>query len=242
MFFPSVWIMLVEMSSESYIHTLADKLQATFQMSARACPSELGCIVADKTSMINYMCKYCVFAQNVILSRHQNYATTAIPMSTDKRTRTATVSGTGRTSFAFDAATWAAIDNVASAAGQSWSEWARRAIEQRPATSKAASIRAALADALLAKQAQLLMENMEPGTQVAERYHPVIGNGYHRLDDATLATELDGAVIELKDDSFEGFTLIVGHRAKSVGGEPFIAIENRLRGGLHLFIAPEVEQ
>lgn len=86
------------------------------------------------------------------------------------------------------------------------------------------------------------MENMEPGPRVAETYHPVIGNGYHRVDDATLATELDGAVIQLKDDSFEGFTLIVGYRAESAGSQPFIAIENRLRGGLHLIIAPEVEQ
>lgn len=162
-------------------------------------------------------------------------------MSTDKKTRTATVSGTGRTSFAFDEATWAAIDNVAAAAGQSWSEWARRAIMQRPAASKAASIRAALADALLTKQAQLLLEDMEPGLQTTATSHPITGTGYYRLNDDTLATELDGATIELKDDSFEGFTLIVGHRAKSVGGEPFIAIENRLRGGLHLFIAPEVE-
>ena len=38
------------------------------------------------------------------------------------------------------------------------------------------------------------------------------------------------------DDAFEGFTLLVGTRSEASGGQPFVCLQNRLRGGLHLFI------
>ena len=159
------------------------------------------------------------------------------------RTRTAAVSGTGRTSFRFDAQTWAAIDLVAEQAAMSWVEWAAQAIEDRPhATSKAAAVRAALADALMANQFTSMAGEAAAGQQLLGDDHPIVGAGYYRLDDKTLALELDGAQVVTRDDSFEGFTLLIGHRAKSSGGNAFVCIENRLREGLHLFIVQEDEE
>ena len=67
--------------------------------------------------------------------------------------------------------------------------------------------------------------------------HAIAGAGYQRLDDDLLAVQLDGARITARDDAFEGFTLIVGTRSEVSGGQPFVCVQNRLRGGLHLFIA-----
>lgn len=156
--------------------------------------------------------------------------------SQDKKTRTATVSGTGRTSFAFDVSTWNAIDSVSARAGLQWSEWAARAIASRPNVGKASAVRAALADDLLAQQMTLLAEDRSEGPQEVADVHPMIGDGYYRLGDEGLAAELEHARIITRDDAFEGFTLIVGYRAESYGGTPFVAIENRLKGGLHLFM------
>src|SRR5512138_3727701 len=161
-------------------------------------------------------------------------------MSTEDKykVRSAAVTGTGRTSFRFDSATWAAIDMVAQQAGMSWIGWAAKAIETRPhATSKAAAVRGALADALMAEQFKAMAEEIVAGPMSLPDAHPIIGTGYYRVDDKTLALELDGAEITLRDNSFEGFTLIVGYRDKAYGGNAFICVENRLRNGLHLFIA-----
>lgn len=155
------------------------------------------------------------------------------------RVRTAAVSGTGRTSFRFDDSTWAAIDMVAARANMPWAEWAKRAVESRPNTgSKAAAVRAALADAMMAEQFLANAEERAAGLTNAPQ-HPIVGGGYYRLDDKTLAVELDGAEFTHRDDSFEGFTFISGYRDKSFGGSPFICVENRLKGGLHLFIVKE---
>ncbi|HDT1117108.1 TPA: hypothetical protein QHT37_000787 [Enterobacter roggenkampii] len=71
--------------------------------------------------------------------------------------------------------------------------------------------------------------------------HEIIGNGYWRLNDQQLKSELEGAVITIRDNSFTAFTLITGYRNKSAGGEPFVIVQNELRDGLHLMIAPTVE-
>lgn len=156
------------------------------------------------------------------------------------KVRSATVTGTGRTSFRFDTSTWAALDMVAEQAGMSWTEWAARAIAARPhAKSKAAAVRAALADALMLEQFNAMAEERAAGPKALADEHPIVGAGYYRLDDKTLALELDDAEVTLRDDSFESFTLIVGYRDKSVGGNAFICAENRLRDGLHLFIVKE---
>ncbi len=163
------------------------------------------------------------------------------------KTRTAAVSGTGRTTFRLDAETWDAIDKVADEAGMTWVEWATAAIAKRPHRSKAAAVRAALADALLNRELAKLLDNLDGdesgetiGTQEVEESHPIIGSGYHRLDDQALQLELEGATITVRDGSFVGFELIVGYRDKSFGREPFIAIKNRLHDAPHLFISPEV--
>lgn len=156
------------------------------------------------------------------------------------KVRSAAVTGTGRTSFKFDASTWAAIDMVAEQAGKTWVEWAADAIQaRRHAKSKAAAVRAALADALMMEQFKAMTDERQAGEQPLDIEHPIVGSGYYRLDDKTLALELEGAEVSLRDDAFEGFTLIVGYRDKSYGGNAFICLENRLRGGLHLFIAKD---
>ncbi len=160
------------------------------------------------------------------------------------KVRSAAVSGTGRSSFKFDASTWAAIDLVAEQAGLTWVDWASRAIKARPhAKSMAAAVRAAVADALMAKQFEAMVEENSAGQQylddIDDHSHPLVGGGYYRLNDETLNIELEGARITTQDDCFEGFTLIVGYRDKSFGGNAFICIKNRLRDGLHLFIAQE---
>jgi hypothetical protein len=158
------------------------------------------------------------------------------------KVRTANVSGTGRTSFQFDISTWAAIDMIAEQAGLTWNEWAAKAIERKPlAKSKASAVRAALSDALMDMQHKVCVADGAAGPQPLGNEHPVVGAGYYRLDDATLAIELDGAQIALRDDSFEGFTFIIGYRDKAFGGNAFVCIENRLRDGLHLFMAKEEE-
>lgn len=162
------------------------------------------------------------------------------------KTRTAAVSGTGRTTFRLDVATWDAIDKMADEAGMTWVEWVTAAIAKRPHRSKAAAVRAALADALLNRQLAELLDGLDDdndkvvtGEQDVGQDHPIIGNGYHRLDDHSLQIELEGATITTRDGSFEGFELIVGYRDKSYGGEPFVVIKNRLRDALHLFVSPE---
>lgn len=157
------------------------------------------------------------------------------------KVRTASVSGDGtRTSFRFDVPTWTALDMVAAEEGISWIDWCVRAIESRPAaSSKASAIRACLADALLAQHFKALAEEAGTGPRELQQDHPIVGTGYYCLDDETLAAELDSADITERNDGFEGFTLIVGYRAKSLGGNAFICIENRLKGGFHLFIAKD---
>lgn len=157
------------------------------------------------------------------------------------KVRSAPVTGTGaRTSFRFDESTWAAIDMVAAKANKSWIEWATRAIAARPnAGSKAGAVRSALADALLEEQYTALVSEEGPGAQQIHHMHAIAGSGYYRLDDETLGIELAGADIACQDESFEGFTFIVGYRAEVAGGSPFVCIRNRLRDGLHLFIVQE---
>lgn len=156
--------------------------------------------------------------------------------STHKTSRTAAVTADGRTTFQFDPETWAAIDKLAAKLGTSWQDWAARAIERRPNIGKAAALRAAVAEEVLTEPVAAAQAAALPEP------HPIIGSGYHRLDDDLLAVQLDGARITVSDDAFEGFTLLVGTRSEASGGEPFVCIQNRLRGGLHLFITQEVAQ
>lgn len=153
------------------------------------------------------------------------------------KVRSAAVTNSGRTSFRFDTSTWTAIDMVAEKAGMTWIDWVTRAIASRPhAKSKASAVRAALADALLLEQFNAMAEDKSVGSEILADEHPIVGTGYYRLDDQSLSIELENARITLRDDSFEGFTLIVGYRDITYGGNAFLCVENRLRDGLHLFI------
>lgn len=156
------------------------------------------------------------------------------------KTRTAAVSGTGRTSFQFDATTWAAIDLVAEQANMTWVQWAARAIQSRPNTrSKAAAVKAALADALMKNQYEAIIKERGESLGELPENHPIVGKGYYRLDDQMLDTEMKGAEIVRRDNNFTTFTMIVGYRDKARGGNAFVCILNGLRDGLHLFIVKE---
>jgi predicted DNA-binding ribbon-helix-helix protein len=153
----------------------------------------------------------------------------------------AVTGGPERTSFRFDTQTWAAIDMISERKGMGWVEWVAQVVASRPhAKSKAAAVRATVEDELLADQFKAVAEERAAGPKQLPDSHPIIGKGYYRLDDETLGIELDGAEITTEDDCFEGFTLIAGYRNRDLGGHPFVCVKNRLRGGLHLFIAQGV--
>lgn len=154
------------------------------------------------------------------------------------KTRTADLTGAGRATFRFEDTTWAALDMLAAKRGIRWQDWAREVLATQPdAPNKAALLRAALAEDLMNEQVITLGESGAVATNVP---HEITGNGYWRLNDDELQSELEGATITTRDSSFAAFTLLTGYRAESYGGEPFVIIQNELRGQLHLMIAPAV--
>lgn len=155
------------------------------------------------------------------------------------KTRNAELAGFGRTSFRLEEKTWAALDMMAAKRGIRWQDWAAEVIAAQPdAPNKTALLRAALADELMTEQFISMGESGAVATNVP---HEIIGNGYWRLNDDELAEELEGATITTRDNSFVAFTLITGYRSKSFGGQPFVIIQNELRGGLHALLAPTVD-
>ncbi|WP_224765896.1 hypothetical protein [Pseudomonas asiatica] len=163
-------------------------------------------------------------------------------MATTYKVRTTELTGTGRTSLRFEETTWAAIDALATNKGIRWQDWAREVLALKPgAPNKSAVIRAALADELLAEQFAAMAEESGVGVAELPEPHGVVGQGYYRLDDDQLASELQDATTITKDGSFGSFVLHIGRRSTSFGGEPFVIIENLLKGQLHLMIAPTVE-
>ncbi|UMZ13514.1 hypothetical protein I9018_07390 [Pseudomonas sp. MPFS] len=158
------------------------------------------------------------------------------------KVRTTELTGTGRTSLRFEESTWAAIDALAVNRGIRWQDWARDVIAQKPgAPNKAAVIRSALADELLAEKLAAVADEFASGTAELTEEHEIAGTGYYRLDDVQLASELAGASITTRDDSFGSFVLHIGRRSISYGGESFVIVENMLKGQLHLMLAPTVE-
>jgi len=161
-------------------------------------------------------------------------------MSNVFKVRTANLTDDGRrTSLKFDETTWKMIDHIAAKRGTGWKEWARQLLKANPAAlNKAAVLRAALADELMTEQ---FKASSEAGAVETNRPHEITGSGYWRLNDEQLQSELAGAVITNRDDSFIVFSFVTGYRSKESGGQPFVIVQNALRGGLHLFIAPTVE-
>lgn len=155
------------------------------------------------------------------------------------KTRNAELTGNGRSSFRFETTTWDLIDRMAAKRGIRWQQWARDVLATQPeAPNKAALLRAALADELMTEQ---LMVAGDAGPVETNVTHEIIGNGYWRLNDEQLKSELESAVITARDNTFTAFALITGYRRKESGGEPFVIVQNALRDGLHLMIAPTVE-
>lgn len=155
------------------------------------------------------------------------------------KTRNAELTGFGRTSFRLEETTWAALDMMAAKRGIRWQDWAAEVIATQPeAPNKTALLRAALADELMTEQFIAMGEAGAVATNVS---HEIMGNGYWRLNDEQLETELEGATITTRDNSFVAFTLITGYRSKAYGGEAFVIVQNALRDGLHLMIAPTVD-
>lgn len=160
-------------------------------------------------------------------------------MNSEPKIRTAKLTGASRTSLKLDESTWAAIDMLAEKRGTDWKNWAKSVLKANPDTpNKAALLRAALVKELMAEQ---ILTFAEAGPVEANIHHEIIGKGYWRLNDEELQNELDGATIVTRDNSFAVFTLLTGYRNKSYGGEPFVIIQNELRGQLHLMIAPAVD-
>ncbi len=161
-------------------------------------------------------------------------------MSNVFKVRTASLTNDGRrTSLKFDETTWKMIDHIAEKRGTGWKEWARQLFRANPdAPNKAAVLRAALAEELVSEQFKAANEIGEVEVNTP---HEIIGSGYWRLNDEQLKSELEGAVITIRDNSFTAFTFIMGYRNKSAGGEPFVIVQNELRDGLHLMIAPTVD-
>lgn len=155
------------------------------------------------------------------------------------KTRNAEIAGIGRTSFRLEVTTWTALDMLAAKRGIRWQDWAREVLATQPdAPNKTALLRAALADELMTEQVIALGEAGAVATNVP---HEITGNGYWRLNDEQLEQELAGATITTRDNSFVAFTLITGYRSKEYGGEAFVIVQNALRDGLHLMIAPTVD-
>ena len=155
------------------------------------------------------------------------------------KTRNAELTGNGRSSFRFETTTWDAIDRMAAKRGIRWQDWARDVLAAQPeAPNKAALLRVALADELMAEQLIVLGDAGPVETNIN---HEIIGNGYWRLNDEELESELDGAVSTIRDNSVTAFTFITGYRRKDLGGAPFVIMQNALRDGLHLMIAPTLD-
>ncbi|HHH2127374.1 TPA: hypothetical protein ACPZUW_000228 [Yersinia enterocolitica] len=155
------------------------------------------------------------------------------------KTRTADLTGAGRATFRFEDTAWMAMDMLAAKRGVRWQDWAREVLATQPdAPNKAALLRAALADELMTDQVIALSEAGAVATNVS---HAIVGNGYWRLNDEELQSELEDATITTRDSSFSAFTLLTGYTGKSSGGSPFVIIQNELRGQLHLMIAPDVD-
>jgi len=155
------------------------------------------------------------------------------------KTRTADLTGAGRATFRFEDTTWTALDMLAAKRGIRWQDWAREVLATQPdAPNKAALLRAALADELMTEQVIALGE---AGAVATNTPHEITGNDYWRLNDEQLEQELAGATITTRDNSFVAFTLITGYRSKEYGGEAFVIVQNALRDGLHLMIAPTVD-
>jgi predicted DNA-binding ribbon-helix-helix protein len=152
------------------------------------------------------------------------------------------LSGTGRTSLRLEDTTWSAIDAIAYRDGVRWQQWAAELIARSPGhLSKISVLRAAVAEELLAEQFAAMAEESASGMAELSEPHEITGTGYYRIDDNQLATELADATTITRDDSFGSFVLHIGRRSTSYGGEPFVIVENMLKGQLHLMIAPTVE-
>lgn len=155
------------------------------------------------------------------------------------KTRNAEIAGVGRTSFRLEDTSWTALDMLAAKRGIRWQDWASEVLATQPdAPNKTALLRAALADELMTEQVIALGEAGAVATNIP---HEITGNGYWRLNDEQLEQELTDATITTRDNSFVAFTLITGYRAKALGGNAFVIVQNALRDGLHLMIAPTAD-
>src|SRR5437764_224205 len=123
-----------------------------------------------------------------------------------KQTRGITLNNGTKTSLHLEAATWAAIDYIASQEGRKWQRWANDAIDASRDTSNLSStIRAAALDNLLNRQRVI---DAEGAMQQLDEDHEIVGTEYYRLDDEALQAELDAARITHRDSAFNGFEVI----------------------------------
>lgn len=175
----------------------------------------------------------CIFTDlDAILISINNIGNTMIET---KQTRGITLSNGTKTSLHLEAATWAAIDYIATQEGRKWRQWANDAIDASSDTSNLSStIRAAALNDLLNRQRVI---DANQATQALDEDHEIVGTQYYRLDDEALASELETARITHRDSAFNGFEVIAGYRGMAgEPPEPFLCIRSALRDDMHAFI------
>lgn len=130
-----------------------------------------------------------------------------------------------RITLTFDTATWQAVELLASAAGQRWTNWVRDLLAGNPhAANMHAVVRAAAVDGLLTHQ--VIQERADQLTQPTA---PMLTYA-STLDDDQLREELAAGVVVGGPIDLGGFSVSVG---ADMHGRACTWITNGMRDGLH---------
>lgn len=152
----------------------------------------------------------------------------AAPMT--YRTRTAAITGTGRTSLRMTTNEWNSIDRLADKAGLRWHDWARKSVSEAPNLPKVEAIRKAIRDELSAEK----LDKLEP---TDEAYDHDFVNQSRFVDDNDLEA--------IKNDFREIWAVDCGvfivrygfNKLAEADNDPLMIIENRLKDGIHMAFA-----
>lgn len=144
--------------------------------------------------------------------------------------------GGRRTGIKLDAATWKAIDWLASQEGKAWQQWCAAIIIATPDNENTtAAIRAAAMDELLVKS--VFGEDRAEQTAAMNR-HPLMKNSAS-LNDDQFEQIMRGADVQGWSD-FGGYAIGYGY---DENGQYCTWVKNGLRGGLHFaFVVPGHER
>lgn len=150
--------------------------------------------------------------------------------------RTLELTNGHRTGIRLDAATWQAVDWIASQQKRKWSEWAREQLERHPkADNMTAVIRAAAMDAMLVET--ILAERTATLNSIADE-HPLLRYSA-MMNDKELAEHMRRCQV-FGSEELGGFTV---HAGKDEFKRPCLWFENQLKGWPHLVIPmPDKEE